>query len=87
VPLRHTCCKASRALACELAEDAAAVKLVTRQGLRVRLADRPFKQPLGSRTAGEVWRRQLRWARLRRKLFFAVEIFAGGIPQSLPAPL
>jgi ceramide glucosyltransferase len=72
-----------RALACELAEDAAATKLVTRQGLRVRLVDRPFKQPLGSRTAGEVWRRQLRWARLRRdtfKLFFAVEIFAGGVP-------
>jgi ceramide glucosyltransferase len=51
--------------------------------LRVRLVDRPFKQPLGSRTAGEVWRRQLRWARLRRdtfKLFFVIEIFAGGIP-------
>jgi len=72
-----------RALACELAEDAAATKLVTRQGLRVRLVDRPFRQPLGSRTAGEVWRRQLRWARLRRdtfKMFFAVEIFAGGVP-------
>jgi ceramide glucosyltransferase len=75
-----------RALACEVAEDAAATKLVRRQGLRVRLVDRPFEQPLGRRTVREVWRRQLRWARLRRdtfKLFFAIEIFAGGLPPLL----
>jgi ceramide glucosyltransferase len=75
-----------RALACEVAEDAAATKLVSKQGLRVRLVNRPFGQPLGRRTAAEVWRRQLRWARLRRdtfKLYFVVEIFAGGIPPLL----
>jgi ceramide glucosyltransferase len=75
-----------RALASEIAEDAASTKLVRRQGLRVRLVNRPFEQPLGHRTVKEVWRRQLRWARLRRdtfKLFFAVEIFAGAIPPLL----
>jgi ceramide glucosyltransferase len=79
-----------RALACELAEDAAATKLVGRQGLRVRLVARPFGQPLGRRTLAEVWQRQIRWARLRRdtfKLFFAVEIFAGAIPPLLAAML
>jgi len=78
------------ALARELAEDAAATKLVGRQGLRVRLVARPFGQPLGRRTLAEVWQRQIRWARLRRdtfKLFFAVEIFAGAIPSLLAAML
>jgi ceramide glucosyltransferase len=72
-----------RALASEVAEDAASTKLVRRQGLRVRIVDQPFEQPLGRRTVMDVWRRQVRWARLRRdtfKLFFAVEIFAGGLP-------
>src|SRR5256886_12694234 len=50
-----------RALAFEAAEDAAATKLVRKTGLRVRVVDRPFPQPLGQRTAVEVWRRQLRW--------------------------
>jgi ceramide glucosyltransferase len=71
------------ALAAEVAEDAAATKLVHRQDLRVRLVDRPFEQPLGHRTAAEFWRRQLRWARLRRGTFkglFACEIFAGALP-------
>ncbi|WP_083656325.1 ceramide glucosyltransferase [Mongoliimonas terrestris] len=68
-------------LAAEVAEDAAATKIVRGAGLSVRLVDRPYPQPLGRRTAGEVWRRQLRWARLRRAsfpLFFAPEILAGG---------
>ena len=72
-----------RALACEVAEDAAATKLVNKRGLRVRLVGRPFGQPLGCRTMADVWRRQLRWARLRRdtfKHFFVAEILAGGIP-------
>ena len=71
-----------RALGAELAEDAAATKLVRKLGLRVRLVDAPFGQPLGSRTAAEIWRRQLRWARLRRvtfKAFFIPEILVGGI--------
>lgn len=68
-------------LAAEVAEDAAATKIVREAGLSVRLVDRPYPQPLGHRTAGEVWRRQLRWARLRRAsfpLFFAPELLAGG---------
>jgi ceramide glucosyltransferase len=71
-----------RALAAEIAEDAAATKLVNRQGLCVRLVDRPFAQPLGYRTLKDVWHRQLRWARLRRdtfKMFFMAEILAGGL--------
>jgi ceramide glucosyltransferase len=69
-----------RALASELAEDAAATKVVRRAGLRVRLVDAPFEQPLGHRSAAEVWRRQVRWARLRRtsfKVYFMPEILAG----------
>jgi len=72
-----------RALGAELAEDAASTKIVRRQGLRVRVVNRPFDQPLGRRTAAEVWRRQIRWARLRRDTFlpfFLPELFAGCIP-------
>ena len=71
-----------RALASEVAEDAAATKVVRRAGLRVRLVDAPFEQPLGHRTAAEVWHRQVRWARLRRTSFkacFMPEILAGGL--------
>jgi ceramide glucosyltransferase len=70
------------ALAKEVAEDAAATKVVRGAGLKVRLVDRPFPQPLGRRTAGEVWNRQVRWARLRRASFFLCflpEILAGGV--------
>jgi ceramide glucosyltransferase len=70
------------ALGIELAEDAASTKLVRKMGLRVRLVDRPFEQPLGARTATEVWNRQLRWARLRRasfKAFFLPEILTGAL--------
>jgi ceramide glucosyltransferase len=69
-----------RALASDIAEDAAATKLVRQLGLRVRLVQRAFGQPLGSRAIHQVWSRQLRWARLRRAtfpVFFALEIFAG----------
>jgi ceramide glucosyltransferase len=70
------------ALAKEVAEDAAATKIVRGLGLKVRLIDRPLAQPLGHRTASEVWNRQLRWARLRRAsffIYFAPEIFSGGV--------
>jgi ceramide glucosyltransferase len=73
------------ALAREPAEDAAATKVVRGLGLRVRLADGAFPQPLGHRTAQQVWGRQVRWARLRRATFpgfFALEILSG-----LAAPL
>jgi len=70
------------ALAKEVAEDAAATKFVRGAGLKVRLVDRPFVQPLGRRSAAEVWQRQVRWARLRRASFlpyFLLEIFSGGV--------
>lgn len=69
-----------RALAAEIAEDAAATKLVNGLGLRVNLVAAPFEQPLGRRRLGEIWSRQARWARLRRvtfPLFFAPEILTG----------
>ncbi|MDP4004541.1 ceramide glucosyltransferase [Methylobacterium sp. NEAU K] len=76
-----------QALAAEIAEDAAATKLVRAAGKRVYLVASPFEQPLGPRGFGEVWARQLRWARLRRvtfPLFFAPEIGSGVL---LPALL
>ena len=69
-----------RALAAEIAEDAAATKLVNGLGLRVNLVASPFEQPLGERRLGDIWSRQARWARLRRvtfPLFFAPEILTG----------
>ncbi|MBV8663590.1 MAG: glycosyltransferase, partial [Hyphomicrobiales bacterium] len=66
------------ALGAEIAEDAASTKLVHRAGLRAHLVDGPFQQPLGARTLRDIWRRQVRWARLRRATFalhFAPEIF------------
>jgi ceramide glucosyltransferase len=69
-------------LAKEVAEDAASTKIVRDAGLKVRLIDRPLAQPLGRRSASEVWNRQLRWARLRRAsffLYFLPEILSGGV--------
>ena len=69
-----------RALGAEIAEDAASTKVVRAAGLSVHLVDAPFGQPLGRRTAREVWRRQTRWARLRRACFprfFAPEVISG----------
>ena len=69
-----------RALGAEIAEDAAATKVVRSAGKRVRLVDRPFGQPLGVRSAGQIWMRQLRWAKLRRAtfpLFFLPEVLSG----------
>jgi ceramide glucosyltransferase len=77
-----------RLLAAEPAEDAATTKLVRSAGLRVRLVDAPFQQPLGYRSAGEVWGRQLRWARLRQASFrhyYALEILAGGLAPLIAA--
>jgi ceramide glucosyltransferase len=77
-----------RLLATEPAEDAATTKLVRGLGLRVCLVDAPFGQPLGYRSAREVWARQLRWARLRQasfKRYYALEILSGGIGPLLAA--
>jgi ceramide glucosyltransferase len=54
------------ALAAATAEDIAATHLLRKANLKVRLAHRPFPQPLGRRSLAEVWQRQLRWAQLRR---------------------
>jgi ceramide glucosyltransferase len=71
-----------RQLGAEVAEDAASTKVVRAAGLHVRLVDQPFEQPLGRRTALEVWNRQVRWARLRRAsfmLFFMPELLSGAL--------
>jgi ceramide glucosyltransferase len=65
------------ALGAEIAEDAAATKLIHAQGLDAHLVSWPFQQPLGIRRMKDVWSRQIRWARLRRATFplhFAPEI-------------
>jgi ceramide glucosyltransferase len=70
------------ALGSEPAEDAAAIKLVRRQGLRVKLVDRFFEQPIADRKFSDVWARQVRWAKLRRATFpvhFAAEILTGAL--------
>lgn len=70
------------ALAGEIAEDAAATKLVRSKGKRVRLSAVPFPQPIGRRTASQVLRRQERWAQLRRlsfPQFFVPELLTGFI--------
>jgi ceramide glucosyltransferase len=58
-----------RALGAEIAEDAASTKVIRAQNMTVRLVDMPFEQPLGARTAHEVYSRHVRWARLRRVTF------------------
>jgi ceramide glucosyltransferase len=78
------------ALGAEIAEDAAATKLIHKAGLRAHLVDAPFVQPLGPRRWGEVWARQLRWARLRRATFplhFAPELVTSGLFAMLAAYL
>jgi ceramide glucosyltransferase len=75
-----------RALGAEVAEDAAATKLVHGLGREVHLVDAPFAQPLGHRRFFEVWRRQTRWARLRHASFprlFLPEILSGAVPPLL----
>ncbi|HEY5794661.1 MAG TPA: ceramide glucosyltransferase [Bosea sp. (in: a-proteobacteria)] len=75
------------ALGAEIAEDAAATKLVRAAGRHVHLVGQPFEQPLGKRQLRDVVQRQFRWARLRRVTFlpfFALEILAAPI---LPAVL
>jgi ceramide glucosyltransferase len=57
------------ALASEPAEDAASTKIVKSTGHRVRLVRNPYPQPLGHRPLADIWKRQLRWARLRRATF------------------
>jgi ceramide glucosyltransferase len=75
-----------RALGIDLAEDAAATKVVRALGREVHLVDAPFAQPLGRRRFVEVWRRQTRWARLRHASFplmFYPEILSGALPPAI----
>ena len=77
-----------RALGAEIAEDAAATKVVRRAGRRVRLVDGAFGQPLGHRSPRQVWLRQVRWAKLRRTTFpafFLPEVLSGGFAPLLAA--
>jgi ceramide glucosyltransferase len=79
-----------RALGAEIAEDAAATKVVRRAGLRVRLVDGAFVQPLGGRSMTQMWSRQVRWARLRRATFphyFLPELLSGAVAPLLAAGL
>lgn len=71
------------ALGNQLAEDVAATKVVRAAGLKVRVVPTAFPQPLGQRSAREVWQRQVRWAKVRRAGFpaiFATEIGSGTLP-------
>ncbi len=69
-----------RALTTEAADELAATRIVRKLGLRARLARLPLPQAIGRRRFREVWRRQVRWARLRRAgfpLLYPAEIFLG----------
>ena len=45
-------------------------RLCAGPGSRCGWSTQPFPQPLGDRSAAEIWHRQMRWARLRRASFF-----------------
>ena len=64
----------------EMAEDVASTKTVRAQGKVVRLPGKFFAQPIGVRQGFVVWRRQVRWAKVRRLGFltlFLPELLAG----------
>ena len=70
------------ALASEIAEDVAVTKLVRARGMTVSSTQFPVEQPIGSRSAAGVYKRQTRWACLRRKCFpllFLPEVLSGGL--------
>lgn len=72
-------------LASEPAEDAAATKMMHAKNQSIRLAG-PFPQLVGKRKLSQVWKRQVRWARLRRASFpllFAPELLSGLLPPLL----
>ncbi len=50
-------------------------------GLEINLVDSPFPQPLGKRTLGDVWSRQIRWgahaAQGRSRCIFFPELLSG----------
>jgi len=56
-----------KALTIATAEDIASSLVVRSLALRVKLVNGLSRQPLGRRNARQVWKRQVRWAQLRRK--------------------
>lgn len=79
------------ALATEtVAEDIAATKMCWRLRLRPRIARRPLVRPVGHVRLGEVWRRQLRWAKIRHNgfpLYYWGEAFLGAFIPAIAALL
>jgi ceramide glucosyltransferase len=70
-------------LGTELGEDTAASRLARRRGREVHLARRPFEMSLGRRRFADVWRRQLRWAKVRVHTFpihYFSELSGGSLP-------
>jgi ceramide glucosyltransferase len=68
------------ALTTEAADELAATRAMRKLGLGVKLAPEPVRQAIGRRSFATVWRRQLRWARLRRAgvpIAYGMEIFIG----------
>ncbi len=64
----------------EMAEDVASTKTVRAAGKIVSLPGRFFEQPIGKRNALVVWKRQVRWAKVRRlgfPMLFLPELLAG----------
>ncbi len=78
------------ALGRDMAEDVASTKITRAAGQKVRLPPAPFAQPLGARDWRTVWRRQIRWAKVRRLGFpalYAFEILNGALPFVILAAL
>jgi ceramide glucosyltransferase len=69
-----------------LAEDYMAGKAMAYLGLRVRVASRPVRQPIGALRFREFWSRHLRWGRIRRSqapIAHALELAVSAIPSGL----
>jgi ceramide glucosyltransferase len=78
------------ALTTEAADELAATRAMRGIGLRAKLAPQPVGQAIGRRRFAAVWRRQLRWARLRRAglpIVYPMEIFIGAFVPFLCATL
>ncbi|EEW25346.1 ceramide glucosyltransferase [Rhodobacter ferrooxidans] len=67
-----------------LAEDACATLAIRRLGLKVTLPPLPFAQPVGRKSVVQVWKRQLRWSRVRRDAFPALFLFEIANGAALP---
>lgn len=71
-----------QAMAQEAAEDISTTRSLRPTGLRARLATRPLPQAIGRRRWKDVWRRQVRWAQVRRSGLrgaYLAEPLSGGL--------